>query len=54
MLLFCYHYDPSTGKYGLLISRLIQAAGAVTVLAIGSLILVLYRKERYALPERRA
>jgi len=54
VLLFCYHYDPSTGKYGLLISRLIQAAGAVTVLAIGGLILVLYRKERYALPERRA
>lgn len=54
VLLFCYHYDPSTGKYGLLISRLIQAAGAVTVLAIGGLILVLYRKERYTLPERRA
>jgi len=53
VLLFCYHYDPSTGKYGLLISRLIQAAGAVTVLAIAGLILVLYRKEHYALPERR-
>jgi protein SCO1/2 len=54
VLLFCYHYDPSTGKYGLLISRLIQAAGVVTVLAIGGLILVLYRKEHYAFPERRA
>jgi protein SCO1 len=53
VLLFCYHYDPSTGKYGLLISRLIQLAGAVIVLAIASLILVLYRKEHYALPERR-
>jgi protein SCO1/2 len=53
VLLFCYHYDPSTGKYGLLISRLIQAAGAVTVLAIAALILVLYKKEHYALPERR-
>jgi protein SCO1/2 len=53
VLLFCYHYDPSTGKYGLLISRLIQTAGAVTVLAIAALILVLYRKEHYALPERR-
>ena len=51
VLLFCYHYDPSTGKYGLLISRLIQLAGAVTVLAIASLILVLYKKEHYALPE---
>jgi protein SCO1 len=54
VLLFCYHYDPSTGKYGLLISRLIQIAGAVTVLAIAGLIFVLSRKEHYALPERRA
>jgi protein SCO1 len=53
VLLFCYHYDPSTGKYGLLISRLVQLAGAVTVLAIASLVLVLYKKEHYALPERR-
>jgi protein SCO1 len=53
VLLFCYHYDPSTGKYGLLISRLIQTAGAVTVLAIATLVLVLYKKEHYALPERR-
>jgi len=53
VLLFCYHYDPSTGKYGLLISRLIRTAGAVTVLAIAVLILVLYKKEHYALPERR-
>ena len=35
ILLFCYHYDPHTGKYGLLISRLIQAGGLLTVLAIG-------------------
>jgi protein SCO1 len=53
VLLFCYHYDASTGKYGLLISRLIQAAAAATVLAIAGLVLVLYRKEHYALPERR-
>jgi protein SCO1 len=53
VLLFCYHYDPSTGKYGLLVSRLIQTAGAVTVLAIATLVLVLYKKEHYALPERR-
>jgi protein SCO1 len=53
VLLFCYHYDASTGKYGLLISRLIQAAAAATVLAIAGLVLVLYRKEHYVLPERR-
>ena len=29
ILLFCYHYDPHTGKYGLLISRVIQLGGVV-------------------------
>ena len=24
VMLYCYHYDPHTGKYGLLISRVIQ------------------------------
>jgi protein SCO1/2 len=50
ILLFCYHYDPHTGKYGLLISRLIQAGGALTVLAIGLTMLILFRRERYSLP----
>lgn len=50
ILLFCYHYDPHTGKYGLLISRLIQTGGALTVLAIGITMLVLFRRERYSLP----
>jgi protein SCO1/2 len=52
VLLFCYHYDPVTGKYGLLISRVIQAGGFLTLLAIGILILVLKRGEHYELPQR--
>lgn len=54
VLLFCYHYDPHTGKYGLLISRVIQAAGGLTVLGLGTLVMVLFRREHYALPEKRA
>jgi protein SCO1 len=50
VLLFCYHYDPVTGKYGLLISRVIKAAGLATILAIGTLIFVLGRREHYGLP----
>jgi protein SCO1 len=50
LLLFCYHYDPHTGKYGWLITRLVRAAGVFTMLAIGFLILILRRGERYALP----
>jgi protein SCO1 len=54
ILLFCYHYDPSTGKYGLIINRLIQAGGLLTVLAIGITMLVLFRRERYELPAHKA
>jgi len=53
ILLFCYHYDPATGKYGLLISHVIQAGGLLTVLILGVAILILFRGERYALPQRK-
>ncbi len=54
ILLFCYHYDAATGKYSLLISRVLKAAAAFTILVIGLGIFLLARSEHYALPERRA
>ena len=48
-LLFCYHYDPHTGKYGLLISRVIQLSGALTVVIGGIALFILFRGEHYAL-----
>jgi len=54
ILLFCYHYDPNTGKYGLIISRVIQIAGALTILVVGGLIFILSRREHYALPQKHA
>jgi len=54
VLLFCYHYDPHTGKYGLLISRVLQLAGLVTMLAGGICLYFLFRGEHYTLPGRRA
>jgi len=53
ILLFCYHYDPVTGKYGLLISRVLQVAGILTVLVIAVMILLLSRREHYRLPEQK-
>jgi len=41
VLLFCCQYDPATGKYGILISRVLQISGLVTVLALGTLVLAL-------------
>jgi len=46
LLLFCYHYDPTTGKYGIMITRVIRLAGVATVLLLGSFIFVMLRGER--------
>jgi protein SCO1/2 len=50
VLLFCYHYDPKTGRYGLAIMRLLRASGLLTVLIlvlfIGRMLMRERRKDR--------
>jgi protein SCO1 len=46
VLLYCYHYDPSTGRYGFVVMRAVRIAGAATVLLLGAFIVILVRKER--------
>jgi len=46
VLLLCYHYDPATGKYGLLITTVIRLAGVATVLGLGSFMVVMFRRDR--------
>jgi protein SCO1/2 len=46
LLLYCYHYDPMTGKYGLVIMRSMRVAGVATVLAMGAFIFIMVRRER--------
>jgi protein SCO1 len=46
LLLYCYHYDPMTGRYGFVIMRAIRLAGAATILALASFIVVMVRRER--------
>lgn len=43
LMLYCYHYDPESGKYGLAIMNVVRVAGAVTVLLILALLLFLRR-----------
>lgn len=45
VLLLCCDYDPSTGRYSLLISRILQALGLLTAVTLGGLILALRRAE---------
>ncbi len=50
LLLYCYHYDPMTGRYGLAIMRAMRLAGAATVLLLGAFIIVMVRRERHLGP----
>jgi protein SCO1 len=43
VLLYCYHYDPATGKYGAIISRVLKISGLATMLVLGVLITALFR-----------
>jgi protein SCO1/2 len=48
VLLYCYHYDPATGKYGAVVSNMLKLGGGLTILLLGGLILILLRLERIA------
>jgi protein SCO1/2 len=46
ILLYCYHYDPQTGKYGVVITNIVRIAGGLTVVAIALMILIFLRREK--------
>ena len=46
VLLFCYHYNPETGKYGAMVANILRLAAAATILILGTLFFVLWRLDR--------
>jgi protein SCO1/2 len=46
LLLFCFHYDPATGKYGAIAMGSVRAAGVLTVLALATFLTVMLRRDR--------
>ena len=44
LLLYCYHYDPATGKYGAIIMNMVRLGGVATLIAIGIMFLVMRRR----------
>jgi protein SCO1/2 len=54
LLLYCFHYDPESGRYGLMVMNLVRLGGAMTVLAIAGYILVMRRRESRIPAPRRA
>jgi protein SCO1/2 len=46
LLMLCYQYDPTTGRYGVAIMAAIRASGAATVITLVSAIVLMLRRER--------
>jgi protein SCO1 len=42
IVLYCYHYDPRIGRYGAIVTRIIQLSGGFTVLVFGGILLFLF------------
>jgi protein SCO1 len=46
LLLLCFHYDPHSGRYTLIITRVMQLAGIGTAFLVGALIVRMARHEQ--------
>ncbi len=46
ILLYCYHYDPSKGRYGASVLNLVRAGGILTVAALAVFIAIMVRRDR--------
>lgn len=44
LLLYCYHYDPATGKYGAVVMNMVRLGGIATLFAMVALFLVMRRR----------
>lgn len=49
LLLYCYHYDPATGKYGAAVMKVMRVAGVITLLGILAMVLLLKARNQGAI-----
>jgi protein SCO1/2 len=47
LFLYCYHYDPQTGKYGFVILRAMRLGGIVTLLVLGISLAIFWRRDKF-------
>ena len=45
ILTYCYHYDPKTNKHSLIIARVVQLGGAMTVIMLGGFMGIMFRRD---------
>jgi len=45
ILTYCYHYDPQTNKHSLIVARVVQLGGLVTIFTLGGFMLAMFRRD---------
>jgi hypothetical protein len=45
ILTYCYHYDPQTNKHSLIVARVVQMGGGLTVVLLGSFMFIMFRRD---------
>ena len=45
ILTYCYHYDPQTNKHSLIVARVVQLGGMLTVASLGSFMFLMFRRD---------
>ncbi len=53
LLLYCFHYDPLTGKYSFVVMSALRVAGIATVLSLATFMLIMFRRDRAVVRESR-
>jgi len=51
VLLYCYHYDPRTGKYGAIVANVLKIGALATMLILGAFMFVMFRADRHGAPK---
>lgn len=45
VLLYCCHYDPATGKYGVVVMRVLRLAAVITVVLLAGFMMLMFRRD---------
>jgi protein SCO1 len=45
IITYCYHYDPQTNSHSLIVARVVQLGGAVTLLILGGFMALMFRRD---------
>ena len=45
ILTYCYHYDPSINKHSLIVARVVQVGGMMTVAGLGGFMFLMFRRD---------